>query len=160
MARLLWLLPNPRRRCVTLISGPGGGCALSPGNNGSAAALVLQSCDAAVSAGTWRREPPAAYMAPGGSRTVPHLPLLCQMPSSPHSDWLLSRPNELHNPLNRRIRTRMSGGVGGEEPRGSPYPDFEHDPDPKGGVSEKRAPVFPRDKRETRLHEDHVQTIS
>jgi hypothetical protein len=26
----------------------------------------------------------------------------------------------MHNPANRRIRTRMSGGVGGEEPRGSP----------------------------------------
>jgi len=49
-----------------------GCCALTPGNNGSAAALVLQSCDAAVSAGIWRRNPPAAHMAPGGSRTVPH----------------------------------------------------------------------------------------
>jgi len=29
----------------------------------------------------------------------------------------------MHNPANRRIRTRMSGGAGGEEPRGSPYPD-------------------------------------
>jgi len=26
----------------------------------------------------------------------------------------------MHNQPNRRIRTRMSGGVGGEEPRGSP----------------------------------------
>ena len=28
------------------------------------------------------------------------------------------------NPPNRRIRTRMSGGVGGEEPRGSPLSQF------------------------------------
>src|SRR4029077_19250706 len=28
------------------------------------------------------------------------------------------------NPANRRIRTRTYGGVGGEEPRGSPYPDW------------------------------------
>ena len=28
------------------------------------------------------------------------------------------------NPANRRIRTRTYGGVGGEELRGSPYPDF------------------------------------
>src|SRR3984893_8453798 len=30
----------------------------------------------------------------------------------------------MHNPANRRIRTRMSGGVGGEEPRGSPLSRF------------------------------------
>src|SRR3981189_989391 len=29
------------------------------------------------------------------------------------------------NPSNRRIRTRMYGGVGGEESRDSPYPDFQ-----------------------------------
>ncbi|WLA46260.1 group II intron maturase-specific domain-containing protein [Bradyrhizobium elkanii] len=34
--------------------------------------------------------------------------------------WLPSRRCRPHNPLNRRIRTRMSGGVGGAEPRGSP----------------------------------------
>ena len=30
------------------------------------------------------------------------------------------------NPANRRIRTRMSGGVGGEEPRGSPLSRLPH----------------------------------
>jgi len=30
----------------------------------------------------------------------------------------------MHNPANRRIRTRMYGGVGGEEPRGSPLSRF------------------------------------
>ena len=35
----------------------------------------------------------------------------------------------MHNPANRRIRTRMSGGVGGEEPRGSPLSRFKHAPD-------------------------------
>jgi hypothetical protein len=29
----------------------------------------------------------------------------------------------LLNPSNRRIRSRTYGGVGGEEPKGSPYPD-------------------------------------
>jgi RNA-directed DNA polymerase len=42
---------KPRRHCARLMNGPGGGCAPSPGNNGSVAALVLQSCDAVASAG-------------------------------------------------------------------------------------------------------------
>jgi hypothetical protein len=38
------------------------------------------------------------------------------------------------------------------------YKELEHDPDPKGRVSAKWAPVFPRDKRGTRLRGDHAQT--
>jgi hypothetical protein len=34
---------------------------------------------------------------------------------------------------------------------------LEHDPDPKGRVSAKWKPVFPRDKRATRLRGDHAQ---
>jgi RNA-directed DNA polymerase len=68
-----------------LTAGSGGGCVPSPGSNGSVEPLVLQSYDAAASAGIWRRKPPAAHMALGGSRTVPHSPSLCQTPSSPHS---------------------------------------------------------------------------
>src|SRR3954471_23131925 len=34
---------------------------------------------------------------------------------------------------------------------------IEHDPDPEGRVSAKWAPVFPRDKRGTRLRGDHAQ---
>jgi hypothetical protein len=30
----------------------------------------------------------------------------------------------MHNPANRRIRTRMSGGVGGGRREASPYPDL------------------------------------
>src|SRR6266480_4542271 len=33
--------------------------------------FVLLSCDAAASAGTWRRKPPAAHMAHGASAIVP-----------------------------------------------------------------------------------------
>ena len=36
-------------------------------------------------------------------------------------------------------------------------PTLEHDPDPEGRVSEKSVPVFPRDKRGTRLRGDHAQ---
>src|SRR5262249_3812154 len=35
-----------------------------------------------------------------------------------------------------------------------------HDPDPEGRVSAKWTPVFPRDKRGTRLRGDHAQTRS
>src|SRR5215831_14934009 len=43
----------------------------SPGSSGSAGAPASLSCGAAASAGTWRHKPPAAHMAPGGSRTAP-----------------------------------------------------------------------------------------
>src|ERR1700730_6413179 len=82
--------------------------------------LALPTCDAAASAGIWRHKPPGTHMAPGGSQTAPRSPLLCQTASLSHSAWLLSRQSNPHNPQNRRIRARMSGGVGGEEPRGSP----------------------------------------
>ena len=112
---------KPRRYCVNLTAGSGGGCVPSPGSNGSVEPLVLQSCDAAASAGIWRHKPPAAHMALGGSRTVPRLPSLCQTPSSPHSGWLPSRTSDMHNPPNRRTRTRMSwwcgrGGVARRPP--------------------------------------------
>ncbi|MET3335842.1 RNA-directed DNA polymerase [Bradyrhizobium japonicum] len=48
-----------------------------PGSNGSMDPLALPSCDAAASAGIWRRKPPAAHVALGGSRTAPRSPLLC-----------------------------------------------------------------------------------
>jgi RNA-directed DNA polymerase len=73
-------------RCASLMRGPGGGCAPSPGSNGDVDAPVTQSCDAAASAGTWRHVAPAAHMAPGGSATVLRSPSPCQMPSSTRSD--------------------------------------------------------------------------
>src|SRR5215211_1376348 len=63
---------------------------------------------------------PAAHMAPGGSRTAPRSPLPCRSPTSAHSASAPSPNCGRLNPPNRRIRTRMSGGVGGAEPRGSP----------------------------------------
>ena len=42
-------------------------------------ALALLNCNAAASAGTWRRKPPAAHMALGGSETA--LRLLSRMPN-------------------------------------------------------------------------------
>src|SRR5207302_10783458 len=98
----------------------GGGCAPSPGSNGSADGLALPSCDAAASAGTWRHKLPAARMAPGGSRTALRLTSLYPLAPWGPLAWLPSRCRGLLNPPNRRIRTRTSGGVGGEESRDSP----------------------------------------
>src|SRR5947199_8969152 len=105
------------------MNGSGGGCAPSPGSNGSADGLALPSCDAAASAGTWRHKLPAARMAPGGSRTALRLTSLYPLAPWGPLAWLPSRCRGLLNPPNRRIRTRTSGGVGGEESRDSPYPD-------------------------------------
>src|SRR5262245_29924045 len=107
------------------MNGSGGGCAPSPGSSGSADELASQSCDAAASAGTWRHKPPAAHVAPGGSRTAPHSPLLCQIASSVRSASLLSRQRGPLNPPNRRIRTRTSGGVGGVASQDAPLSRLE-----------------------------------
>jgi hypothetical protein len=103
-----------------LTSGSGGGCAPSPGNSGSMDALALPSCDAAASAGIWQQRLPEAPMALGGSQSVPRSTSPCRPASSDHSDYVPSQIPLPHNPANRRIRTRTSGGVGGEEPQGSP----------------------------------------
>ena len=58
---------KPRRSCATSTSGSDDGIAPSSGSNGNAGLSVLLSCDAAASAGTWRRGAPAAHMALGGS---------------------------------------------------------------------------------------------
>src|SRR5262249_55346424 len=102
------------------MNGSGGGCAPSPGSNGSTDGLALPSCDAAASAGTWRHKLPAARMAPGGSRTALRLTLLYPLAPCGPLAWLPSRCRGLLNPPNRRIRTRTSGVVGGEESRDSP----------------------------------------
>ena len=52
-----------RRCCATSTSGPGDGCAQSPGSSGNAGLLGSPSCDAAASAGIWRRKPLVARMA-------------------------------------------------------------------------------------------------
>jgi RNA-directed DNA polymerase len=46
----------------------------SPGSNGNAGLPALPSCDAAASAGIWRRRAPAARRAFGGSAAAPRLP--------------------------------------------------------------------------------------
>jgi RNA-directed DNA polymerase len=63
----------------------GGGCAPSPGNNGSMDALASPNCDVAASAGTWRHRPPEALMAHGGSATAQRSPSRCQTPTSDYS---------------------------------------------------------------------------
>ena len=58
---------KPLQSCAILTGGSGGGCAPSPGSNGGVDAPALLSYCAAASAGTWRRKPPAAPIALGGS---------------------------------------------------------------------------------------------
>src|SRR5438034_4517289 len=100
------------------------GCAPSPGSNGNAGLLALPSCDAAASAGIWRRRAPVARMALGGSATAPRSPSLFRMPSSSRSGSPLSRCARSLHPSNRRVRTRMHGGVGGGGREADPYPDY------------------------------------
>ena len=58
------------------------------------------------------------------SATAPRSPSRCPTTTSARpSASLPSRPPSPHNQPNRRVRTRMHGGVGGEGPRGSPFPD-------------------------------------
>src|SRR5208337_3679027 len=55
------------------------------------------------------------------SATAPRSPPRCPTTTSARpSASLPSRPPRPHNQPNRRVRTRMHGGVGGEGPRGSP----------------------------------------
>ena len=78
---------------------------------GSTRSTELRRCG--VGPGSiWRRKPPEAHMALGGLQTASHSPSHCQPPSSPHSAWLPSQRNDMHNLPNRRIRTRMSWWCG------------------------------------------------
>ena len=64
--------------------------------------------------GFWRQEPPGVRMVPGGSQTRPLLTLPYLKPtlfSSGSHPWFVRFPL---NPPNRRMRTRMYGGVAGE----------------------------------------------
>src|SRR5947199_3950276 len=92
-------------------------------SNRNAGLLALPSCDAAASAGIWRRRAPVARMALGGSATAPRSPSLFRMPSSSRSGSPLSRCARSLHPSNRRVRTRMHGGVGGGGREADPYPD-------------------------------------
>jgi hypothetical protein len=69
---------------------------------------------------SWRAEPPVARMGRGGSRIHSPCTLLCPMPILPSSDFHLWSPSLRYNPPNRRMRTRMYGGVAQWEGRPSP----------------------------------------
>jgi hypothetical protein len=83
----------------------------------------MLNCDAAASAGTSRRKPPAAHVALGGSAPAPHLPLLYRTPHSKRSALQLLRH------LSHFIyRTAVYGPVctvvwEGRSRETSPYPD-------------------------------------
>ena len=65
-----------------LCNGSDGGCVPSCGGSGNADEPALRRYAASGSARDWRRVPPAAPMAHGGSATAPRSPTRCPMPSS------------------------------------------------------------------------------
>ena len=93
------------------------------GGNGSRDERGFANFANGVWARTWRRKPPGVPTARGVSQTRPPWPLLCRMLTLPSSD---SRPWSCGplNPPNRRMRTRMSGGVAGEAGRPVPLCRF------------------------------------
>src|SRR5450631_3266202 len=109
-----------RRRRVNLTNGPDDGCVPLSGSNGDTDLIASLNCDAAASAGSWRRKPPAALGVLGGSAQALCSPWLYRTLSSNRSALQPSRSPSMLNLSNRRIRTRTYGGVGGEELRDSP----------------------------------------
>src|SRR5262249_44166298 len=115
-----------RRYCASLMNGPGGGCAPSSGSNGSGGVLALLSCDAAASAGIWRRPPPAAHVALGGSARAPPSPWLCHSSTSAHSACLSSPIGRSHNHRTAGYGPVCSVVWEGRSRETPPYPDSEH----------------------------------
>ena len=116
---------RPRRCCAPRPVDQATASMPSSGSNGNAGGPALRSCAAAASAGIWRLKPPAAHTALGGSATAPRSPSL--LPNAFFANARPSFPRARSMPLNqpnRRVRTRTHGGVGGEEPRGSPLSRF------------------------------------
>src|SRR5450631_1518844 len=109
-----------RRRRVNLTNGPDDGCVPLSGSNGDTDLIASLNCDAAASAGSWRRKPPAALGVLGGSAQALCSPWLYRTLSSNRSALQPSRSPSMLNLSNRRIRTRTYGGVGGEEMRDTP----------------------------------------
>ena len=137
---------KPRRCCARWTSGPGGGCVPSPGSNGSADARALLSCASRGVGRHWRRKPPAARTALGGSATARARSIA--LPNAFLDSLGLPSlvPTRPHNPPNRRVRTRMHGGVGGAKPEASPYPDCG------SGLSRPRVNDAVRTGHSTRRH--------
>ena len=108
----IWLDGGPnlasakrRRCCAHLTSGSGDGCVPLPGSSGSMDADAFASCDTAVSARPWRRKPPAAHAAHGGSAIAKRSSSPCRMTSSERSaSQLWWYPAVSLNSPNRRIR--------------------------------------------------------
>ena len=93
------------------------------GSNGNGDERDFANFANGVWAKTWRRKPPGVPTARGASQTRPPWPSLCRMLTLPSSDSRLWSCGRL-NPPNRRMRTRMSGGVAGEAGRPVPLCRF------------------------------------
>ena len=82
--------------CSASTSGPGGGCAPSPGRTGGMGAPASRLCAAAASARPWRPRPRAVPMALGGSASARRSASRCPTPSSTGS---ASHPSPQAMPL-------------------------------------------------------------
>ena len=130
-----------RRCCATSTSGPGDGCVPSPGSSGNAGLLGSPSCDAAASAGIWRRKPLVARMALAAQ----------QQPRayyrSPERLPRLARPNFPRGEQGRLThRTAVYGPVctvvwEGEAVRPTPYPDWGRSDSTRAARPRARRPV-------------------
>jgi hypothetical protein len=109
-----------RRRCCKLLNrGYAADFGRWCGSNGNGDGRGFASFANGVWGRTWRRKLPAVLTARGASPTRPPRPSLCRMLTLSNSDSRLWSCGRL-NPPNRRMRTRMSGGVAGEA--GRPVP--------------------------------------
>src|SRR5207245_5486104 len=111
------------RYCNALKRGYAVDSGLRCGSNGSRDERAFANSANGVWAKTWRRKPLGVPTARGASQTRPPWPSLCRMLTLPSSDFRLWPCGQL-NPPNRRMRTRMSGGVAGEAGRPVPLCRF------------------------------------
>jgi hypothetical protein len=107
------------RCCNALKRGSAVDFGLRCGSNGSRDERDFANFANGVWAKTWRRKPLGVPTARGASPTRPPWPSPCRMLPLPSSDFHPWSCGQL-NPPNRRMRTRMSGGVAGEA--GRPVP--------------------------------------
>src|SRR5208337_981463 len=85
---------------------------------------------------------------PGGSATAPRSP--SRFPTTTSAEPSASLPSPTlkpHNQPNRRIRTRTYGGVGGEEPQGSPLSRFAISPSGAFPLSIGGPPLITRQRK-------------
>ena len=119
-----------RKRSIHACKADGQEAIAAPGSSGATEGTGSGSCSKGTCLAGSRRRPRPAPTALGGSQPVRLLTSPCPTRPSRRSAYPPWPPRTL-NPANRRVRTRMHGGVGGVAPRGAP-------PIPIGGARVSR----------------------